>query len=248
MSTGIDLLYCDNHLLAVDKPAGLPTVPDASGDASLLDACRTYVKERYGKPGAVYLGVVHRLDRPVSGVVVFARTSKAAARLTAAFRDRRAAKTYWGVVARDPGAESGALEQWLVKDRDRNRVHVVRAGSADARHAVTEWRVLERGRPGRLVELIPRTGRPHQLRVAMASLHAPLLGDLKYGAPTPLADASIALHACVLVIDHPTRDERLRLESPPPLTAAFGFDACEVARGVGRRAVLIDRDGRERRA
>jgi 23S rRNA pseudouridine1911/1915/1917 synthase len=149
-------------------------------------------------------------------LVVLARTSKAAARLTAAFAERRVEKIYWGVAARCPEPSAGSLEQWLIKDRERNRVHVVEAGTEHAKLARTDWSTLERGPRSCLVELRPSSGRPHQLRVAMASLGAPLLGDLRYGANEPLPDRSVALHARLLELPHPTRNQRLRFELPPP--------------------------------
>ncbi len=210
------VLYEDNHLLVLEKPACLPCVPDASEDPSLLDWGKQYVKEAYDKPGAVFLGVVHRLDRPVSGVVLFARTSKAADRLTAQFRERTVEKTYLGVMTGAAPSEAGLLEQWLRKDSDANRVHIAAEGEEGARSAVTEWRALERRGDLTLFELKPRTGRPHQLRVACKSLGAPLAGDLKYGAREPLPDKSIALHAARLAFDHPTREERLEFKASPP--------------------------------
>jgi 23S rRNA pseudouridine1911/1915/1917 synthase len=210
------VLYEDNHLLVLEKPACLPCVPDASEDESLLDWGKQYVKEAYDKPGAVFLGVVHRLDRPVSGVVLFARTSKAADRLSAQFRERTVEKTYLGVTTGPAPTESGLLEQWLRKDTDANRVHIAAEGEEGARSAVTEWRALERRGDLTLLELKPRTGRPHQLRVACKSLGAPLAGDLKYGAREPLPDKSIALHAAQLAFDHPTREERLEFKASPP--------------------------------
>ena len=210
------VLYEDNHLLVLEKPACLPCVPDASEDPSLLDWGKQYVKEAYDKPGAVFLGVVHRLDRPVSGVVLFARTSKAADRLSAQFRERTVEKTYLGVTTGAAPTESGLLEQWLRKDTEANRVHIATEGEEGARSAVTEWRALERRGDLTLFELKPRTGRPHQLRVACKSLGAPLAGDLKYGAREPLPDKSIALHAAQLAFDHPTREERLEFKASPP--------------------------------
>ena len=215
------VLHEDNHLLALEKPACMPCVPDASEDESLLDWGKGYIKEAYDKPGAVFLGVVHRLDRPVSGVVVFARTSKAADRLTAQFRERTVEKTYLGVTVGGAIAESGVLDQWLRKDADTNRVHITREGEEGARNAVTQWRALERRGELTLLELKPRTGRPHQLRVACKSLGSPLAGDLKYGAREPLPDKSIALHAAQLAFDHPTREERLELSASPPDAAPW---------------------------
>lgn len=223
----LEVLHADNHLLVVRKPVCLPTVPDESGDESLLDRAKAWVKREYDKPGDVFLGVVHRLDRPVSGVVVFARTSKAARRLTDAFRERRVEKLYQGVVGRAPEPERGTVEQWLVKDREKNRVRVVAPESEDSKPARTSWRVLETAGAGRgfrvLVELVPETGRSHQLRVAVASLGAPLLGDLKYGAADPLPDKSIALHAAELALPHPVGGEVLRFRTPPPTGEVWRF-------------------------
>jgi 23S rRNA pseudouridine1911/1915/1917 synthase len=210
------VLYADNHLLALAKPAGVPTVPDASGDASLFDLARAYVEETYGKPGRAFLGIVHRLDRPVSGVVLFARTSKAASRLSAAFASRAVEKTYLGVGVGSVAGAAGTLEQWLEKNREENRVRVRAGPGPGAKLAVTVWRVRAREAGRVLFELAPATGRAHQLRVACATLGAPLAGDLKYGAPRALPDRSIALHAAALALVHPVRGERLVLEAPLP--------------------------------
>jgi 23S rRNA pseudouridine1911/1915/1917 synthase len=212
----LEVLFRDNHLLAVHKPSGLPMVPDDSGDASLLELARAFVKETYGKPGEAFLAVVHRLDRPVSGVALFARTSKAAARLSEQFRSGKARKTYWGIGGGAPAAESGVVEHWLLKDGERNLVRVVDEGTAGAKLASTSWRVLARGEGRTLFEFHPRTGRAHQLRLAAASLGCPLLGDRKYGGEPRGEELGIALHALRLEIAHPTRGEALVFESPPP--------------------------------
>lgn len=224
----LDVLHVDNHVLAVVKPAGLPVVPDESGDESLLDRAREWVRTEFAKPGNVFLGVVHRLDRPVSGVVVFARTSKGAARLTAAFREHTAQKTYIGLVPVTPRERSGELVQWLVKDEARNHVAVAQPRAPGAREATTRWRVLAPARaapphPGVpcVLELEPLTGRSHQLRLACRALAAPLLGDLRYGAPEPLPDASIGLHAWRLALNHPTRTERVEFVAPFPALAVW---------------------------
>lgn len=221
------VLLADNHLLAVAKPAGLPCVPDESGDRSLLDEAKDWVKREKGKPGAVFLGVVHRLDRPVSGVVVFARTSKGAARLSEAFRSRAVEKLYLAVGAGEPRAREGELEQWLVKDETRNVVTAVAGERPGALLARTRWRVVQVAGSGRerrsLFEFAPETGRPHQLRVCAATLGCPLLGDLKYGARAPLPDKSIALHARRLVFPHPTRPESVTVECAPPALDVWRF-------------------------
>lgn len=214
----LEVLHCESHLLVVCKPAGVPTVPDASGDTSLLEMAREWVKARFHKPGRVFLGVVHRLDRPVSGVLLLARTSKAAARLSTQFRGAGASKLYLGRFEDVPREMPGRVEQWLLKDARENRVRAVDPQAPGARLARTRlgWlRAPAPGNPG-WVALWPETGRPHQLRAAMAGLGAPLLGDVKYGAPRPLPDASVALHALRIEVGHPTRDERLRFECPLP--------------------------------
>jgi len=210
------ILHSDNHLLAVEKSAGLPTVPDESGDESLFDLARAWVEVEFDKPGRAFLGVVHRLDRPVSGVVLFARTSKAAARLTNQFRERTVKKSYLGICEGVLPEESGRVEHWLFKDRSANRVVVREGECVGAKQAVTTWRVLHEAGGKTLVELHPETGRSHQLRVAVASLGAPLSGDLKYGAPEPLPDKSVALHARSLEVEHPTLRERLAFEAELP--------------------------------
>ncbi len=213
--SGPRVLWCDNHVLALAKPAGLPSVPDASEDPSALDWGKEWIKRTYSKPGEVFLGVVHRLDRPVSGVLCLGRTSKGSARLTAALVERVVRKAYLGVVAGDPGA-GGELEQHLLMDPHANRVAVVEAGRAGARVARTRWtRLAARG--GRaLLRLEPLTGRSHQLRVACASLGTPLLGDLKYGAERALEDRSIALHSHEFEAPHPVRRSPLLLRAAPP--------------------------------
>jgi len=218
-SGGLEILHEDNHLLVLNKPPCIPTVPDASGDESLYDRARADIKQRHEKPGEVFLGVVQRLDRPVSGVIVFARTSKAAARLSESLREKTARKTYWALVEGTPLGDSGTIEHWLHKDEHANRVTIVREGTADAKLAQTRWRVLQKLGAQTWLELEPLTGRAHQLRVACASLRTPILGDLKYGARAALPDASIALHARRLEFVHPTRKEALAFEAPVPPVA-----------------------------
>jgi len=213
----LQVLHADNHLLVVVKPACLPVVPDESGDESLLEQAKLWVKQEYHKPGEVFLGVVHRLDRPVSGVVVFARTSKAAKRLHASWQEQGAVrKTYLAGsdLSWPAGLEpQGQWRQWLWKDRSRNRVLISRREGS--REAITDYRQLP-AESGSFLELTAITGRSHQLRVACASAGLPLLGDLKYGAEAPLADKSIGLHAWRLSLPHPTLGQRMDFEAQPP--------------------------------
>lgn len=220
----LEVLHCCNHVLGVAKPAGLPVVPDASGDPSLLDGAKGFLKREFDKPGDVFLGVVHRLDRPVSGVVCFGRTSKGAARLSASFRDGGAEKTYVAVTSRPLAEVGGVVEHWLLKDTSRNTVRVVPEGTPGSKLATTRFERLADRRGRSLVRLTPVTGRSHQLRVAMASLGAPLCGDLRYGAEAPLPDRSVALHALSLEVPHPTRPEAVRLRAAlPPLDVWRGW-------------------------
>jgi len=233
----LDVLFDDNHVLAVNKPACMPIAPDDSGDESLLDVARAWVEEAYAKPGRAWLGLVHRLDRPVSGVVVFARTSKAAGRLSSAFARREVQKRYVAAcVGRAPGRD-GEVEQWLWKDTERNRVHVRPAPADGARPepglklARTAWRAVATSAERVLLELSPHTGRPHQLRVCCATLGVPIAGDLKYGAPEALPDRSIALHAERLALIHPVRRTPLDLRAPRPGGAVWRFSADSEASG-----------------
>ena len=212
----LDVLHCCNHVLGVAKPAGLPVVPDESGDRSLLESAKAYLKREFNKPGEVFLGVVHRLDRPVSGVVCFGRTSKGSARLSESFRGAAAEKTYVAVTSRPLRESEGVIEHWLLKDTSRNTVRVVEPDTPGAKRAETRFQRLESRGGESLVRLSPITGRSHQLRVAMASLGAPLKGDLRYGATSPLPDRSVALHALSLKVPHPTRPEPVALRAALP--------------------------------
>ena len=213
----LHVIFEDNHLLAVAKPAGLLVQGDVSGDPSLVDVARAYLKEKYDKPGNVYVGLVHRLDRNVSGVVVLARTSKAAARLSAAFRDNHADKSYLAVCAGMPAPAAGELRHWLAAKGDQDGVTRVADGPFEgAREAVLEYRVLEAGTGYSLVEVRPITGRRHQIRAQLARAGHPLLGDVKYGSARRLPDHRVALHARALTVPHPVGGRPLEISCPVP--------------------------------
>ncbi len=214
------ILHEDNHCLAVDKPAGMLSQGDASGDPSVIDEARAYLKVAHAKPGNVYVGLVHRLDRPTSGVLLLARTSKGASRLSQQFRSGAVAKTY---LAEAEGAwpeDSGEWEDWLLKDERTNIVSIVPPGSLGAQRASVAYRVLERRHATLAVEMRPTTGRGHQLRVQLASRGLPIVGDRKYGARSTLVALDgrprIALHARELRFKHPTRPEILAIAAPLP--------------------------------
>lgn len=217
----IPILYEDNHCLVLDKPAGLPSQADASGDPSVVDLVADYLKEKYRKPGNVYVGLVHRLDRPTSGVILVARTSKAATRLSDQFRKGEVSKTYLAVVE---GllrvGDEGEWTDWLLKDERTNVVSAVPPGTPGAQEARVAYRILGRKIDRATVELRPTTGRGHQLRVQLASRGLPIVGDRKYGARSRL-DAldgrpRIALHARELRFTHPTRGEPVAISAGLP--------------------------------
>jgi 23S rRNA pseudouridine1911/1915/1917 synthase len=216
----ITILYEDNHLLGVYKEAGRLVQGDRTGDITLLSLAKDYLKVKYRKPGNVFLGLVHRLDRPVSGVVLFARTSKAASRLATEFRLRRVEKVYWAVVAGTIHPADGMLVSDLVRHGKHSRI----AGESrpDARRAELQYRTVAARSGHTLLEVRPATGRHHQIRVQLSGSGHPIAGDAKYGAPRPLPDRSIALHAMRLRVKHPVKDEHVTIEARPP--AVFPWD------------------------
>lgn len=201
----LEILYEDNHCLAVNKPAGLLTMGDQTGDRTLLDLAKDYLARKYAKPGAVFLGVVHRLDRPVSGVVLFARTSKAAARLSEQFRTRTIEKNYLALVEGSPRQASGRLIDQIAKNAGRNVSTVIDDDDVDAdgRECVLDWRRVSQHGSFSLLEIHPLTGRSHQIRVQLAHAGWPIVGDAKYGARTP-GQGTLALHSASLTFQHPT--------------------------------------------
>ncbi|MCG8448541.1 MAG: RluA family pseudouridine synthase [Pirellulales bacterium] len=211
----LDVLYEDNHLLVVNKPAMLPTMGVARGRASLLSLAKEYIRQKYNKPGNVYLGILSRLDAPVTGVVVIARTSKAAGRLSTAFRTRQVEKTYWAVVAGVPDVPERTLEHYLRKDERHRRVHTTHADCPDAQLARLHYQILSSCHDISLLEVQLETGRKHQIRVQLAKVGHPILGDRKYGSQQEFPQG-IALHARSLQLQHPVRQESMRMKAPLP--------------------------------
>lgn len=221
----LDVLYLDNHLLVVNKPAGLPIQEDESGDRDLLTIGKAFLKKEFDKPGDVFLGLVHRLDRPVSGVVVFARTSKAASRLSAQFRERTPDKRYIALVEGRLTGEGTEVDYLLKKGRIVERV---KPGHPRGQRAEMNWKALatDKSRLGilSLVEVELLTGRSHQIRVQLSGMGFPILGDLKYRATRPFDGRNMALHAHRITIEHPTKREKMTFTAPFPKTWRGYFD------------------------
>ncbi|HEY1187792.1 MAG TPA: RluA family pseudouridine synthase [Gemmata sp.] len=221
----LDILHEDNHCLALNKPAGWPTTHFDGKDETVDRLVKAYLKEKYDKPGNVFLGVVHRLDKPVSGSLVFARTTKAASRLSEQFREGGVEKVYWAVVGAQPSgahqpapwatADTGSLEDWLRKDDANARVETAAANAPGAQFARLLFQVRARHNGLIWLELRPHTGRKHQLRVQLASRGAPIYGDRKYGSDHPFGNG-IALHARSLTFLHPTTKNPVTVKSDVP--------------------------------
>lgn len=209
------ILYEDNHLLVVSKPANLPTMGVAHDRDSLITLAKQYIKRKYNKPGNVYLGIVSRLDAPVTGAIVIARTSKAASRLTEQIRTRQISKTYWALVERPPKDPEGSLTDWVVKDERHRKMHIADADTLGAKEAVLRYKTLSHSPAGTLLEVELITGRKHQIRLQFATRGCPIVGDRKYGSHRPFG-AGIALHSRRVAFMHPVKSEPIVLEAPLP--------------------------------
>lgn len=213
----MNVVYEDNHIIIVNKEAGEIVQGDSTGDRPLSEDVKAYIKEAYAKPGAVFLGVVHRLDRPAMGLVIFARTSKALSRLNEMFRDKnRIQKTYWAVVSNRPPKDTDHLEQYLVRNPKNNKTYVAREGAKDAKLAALDYRVVAHSDRYWLLEVKLLTGRHHQIRCQLAAMGCPIKGDLKYGAPRSNPDGSISLLARKLEFEHPVSHKLISVEAAPP--------------------------------
>ena len=214
--SSIPIIYEDNHLLVVEKPVNMPTQGDSSKDPDLLETLKEDIKVRYQKPGNVYLGLVHRLDRPVGGVMVFAKTSKAASRLSEQVRSRSFGKKYLAVVHKTPTPVGGRLEHYLAKNRATNIVQIVKASTNEGKQAILEYKVLETKDMMSLVYVELLTGRSHQIRVQFSAIGHPLYGDQKYGAQVNKPGQQIALWSHEIRFLHPTTKEEMIFHSQPP--------------------------------
>ena len=218
-----DILYEDNHLLIVNKRSGDIVQGDKTGDLALTDILKAYLKEKYQKPGEVFLGLVHRIDRPVSGAVIFARTSKALSRLTVMVKNREIKKLYWAIVDKSPLPESGRLENYLKKNEKQNKSFVSEKGSKDSKLAVLEYKLIALSKSMFLLEIDLITGRHHQVRAQLAATGSHIRGDLKYGAKRSNPDGSICLHARRLQFTHPVSGEKMDIIAPPPSLTEWSY-------------------------
>ena len=212
----MEVLYEDNHIIIVNKDAGEIVQGDKTGDRPLSDQVKAYIKEKYAKPGEVFLGVVHRLDRPVSGVVVFARTSKALTRLNEMFRTGKVQKTYHAIVGNCPAEPQATLSHWLTRNEKQNKAYAHPKEVKGSKQAVLDYQLLASSERYHLVEVHLHTGRHHQIRCQLAAIGCPIKGDLKYGAPRSNPDGSICLHARKVRFIHPVSKELIELEAPLP--------------------------------
>ena len=212
----MQVVYEDNHIIIVNKQSGEIVQGDKTGDRPLSDIVKDYIKEKYQKPGAVFLGVVHRLDRPVSGLVVFARTSKALTRMNKMFAEGEIHKTYWAIVKNAPQVSEGTLEHWLVRNEKQNKSYAYDHEVPNAKKAVLRYRVLSRGERYDLLEVRLLTGRHHQIRCQLATVGRVIKGDLKYGARRSNPDGSISLMSRRVEFIHPVSKETIMAEAPIP--------------------------------
>ncbi|MBW6491533.1 MAG: RNA pseudouridine synthase [Lentimicrobium sp.] len=222
--TGLpEILYEDNHILIVNKRPGDIVQGDKTGDVSLIDLLKNYIKDKYHKPGKVFLGLVHRIDRPVSGAVIFARTSKALTRLTTMVKDREIRKTYWAIVDKIPDPLQGRLENYLVKNAKQNKSYVVVKETKDAKLAVLEYSLLASSKSLHLLQIDLITGRHHQIRAQLAAKQCYIRGDLKYGARRSNPDGSICLHSREINFIHPVSGEKLMIIAEVPSLPEWKF-------------------------
>ena len=220
----MQVVYEDNHLIIVNKSSSEIVQGDKTGDKPLSEIVKEYLKEKYNKPGNVFLGVVHRLDRPVSGLVVFAKTGKALTRLNEMFRTSEVHKTYWAIVKNMPKKVEGDLVNWLIRNEKQNKTFVYDTEKVGAKKAVLHYKVIAHSDNYHLLEIELKTGRHHQIRCQLAHIGCPIKGDLKYGSPRSNPDGSICLHSRMVEFIHPVSKETIHVTAPVPegnLWAAF---------------------------
>lgn len=219
----LEVLHEDNHTIVINKPSGAIVQGDKTGDEPLTEAVKAYLKEKYNKPGNVFCGLVHRLDRPTSGIIVFARTSKALSRLNEQFRTKDVEKTYWAVVENRPPKDSDTLVHFLKRNEKQNKSYASENETKDSKKAILHYTLLSSSDNYHLLEINLETGRHHQIRAQLAAIGCIIKGDLKYGARRSNKDGSIHLHARKLKYAHPTSGDVIQLTAPVPDEALWGF-------------------------
>lgn len=212
----IEVLYEDNHIIAVNKPSGALAQGDKTGDRPLVEYVKDYIKKKYNKPGDVFLGIPHRIDRPTSGILLFARTSKALARLNELFQQKKINKTYWAVVKNMPSEEAGVLTHYLLKNQQKNKSVAKLTPFGKGLLSTLHYKVIASSNNYYLLEVDPKTGRHHQIRVQLSSIGCPIKGDVKYGFPRANEDKSIHLHARRIEFVHPVSKELVSFSAPVP--------------------------------
>lgn len=210
------ILYEDNHIIAVNKACGEIVQGDKTGDEPLVETLKRYLKEKYNKPGNVFCGVTHRLDRPVSGVVIFAKTSKALERMNAMLRDHTIRKSYWAIVKNNPPKEEMTLEHFLVRNEKQNRSYAYDTEHKDSKKAILSIKTIAKSDNYTMLEVDLKTGRHHQIRCQLSKIGCPIKGDLKYGAERSNRDGGISLHARCIEFIHPVSKEPVRIVAPLP--------------------------------
>ncbi len=220
----LQVVYEDNHLIAINKRAGDIVQGDKTGDTPLSEIVKQYIKKKYNKPGNVYLGVAHRLDRPTTGIVVFAKTSKALPRLNKLFAEKAAKKTYWAIVKNPPKKQQDVLTHWMKRNPKQNKSYAHPKEVHDSKKAILEYRVLKKLDNLFFLEVDLKTGRHHQIRSQLAAIGCPIKGDLKYGFDRSNKNGGIHLHARSLSFIHPVKKEEIKLVAPPPQDSVW--NAC----------------------
>jgi len=222
--SNLQVLFEDNHIVVINKRAGDIVQGDKTGDIPLSDIAKAYIKDKYNKPGNVYLGVVHRLDRPTTGIVVFTRTSKALSRLNKLFADKEVDKTYWAIVKNKPSKVKDTLINWLKKNPKNNKSTAYNSETRDSKKAILHYEIIKSLNNYHLLEVNLETGRHHQIRCQLSNIGSPIKGDLKYGFNRSNKDASIHLHSRKIEFTHPVSKELISITAPTPKDAIW--DAC----------------------
>ena len=221
MAEELEVLYEDNHVIVINKRASDIVQGDKTGDETLPDKIKAYLKKKYNKPGNVFCGVVHRLDRPTSGAVVFAKTSKALERLNAQFREKETDKIYWALVEQKPATDRGDLTHFLKKNEKQNKSYATAVEVQGSKKAILHYTWLKSSERYHLLEIVLETGRHHQIRCQLGQIGCIIKGDVKYGARRPNPDGSICLHARELTFHHPTTKETIHVVAPTPEDALW---------------------------